>query len=323
MESRRGRGPVLTPDTLFAATPEPAVAEAAPARGPRARRNVESTPARPLRRGAQVAAAELRADGEGVPSLERTIARRGSQRRTARTADGVIVAGSTPSEAVPSRAGAWERHADRGTSLYRDPAMDPAVGQLPRRGGTILSALARASTPEEVVQVILDRSDGLRSVGQELPEPAVRLVERIVRIQDETTVLSANVVPESDLAPLSSFAPAPSATASARRGRGLSRTAPARRADGAGASQVTKLAGKLMKLIHLAENERKLADAQRHVRMAQEDGKAEAGKETGPSESAEAPNLKALQVEVFEAVLRELELSKQRRQEDFDVSVWW
>ena len=84
-----------------------------------------------------------------------------------------------------------------------------------------------------------------------------------------------------------------------------------------------RLANKLMRLVHLAENERRLAEAQRHVRMAQEGHEVDSGKETVSGEAVEAPNMKALQREVFESVLREIELSKQRRQEDFDASIWW
>lgn len=84
-----------------------------------------------------------------------------------------------------------------------------------------------------------------------------------------------------------------------------------------------KLANKLMRLVHLAENERRLAEAQRHVRMSQEGSEVDSGGEQASGEAVGVPNIKALQRDVFEAVLREIALSKQRRQEDFDVSIWW
>jgi len=49
----------------------------------------------------------------------------------------------------------------------------------------------------------------------------------------------------------------------------------------------------------------------------------ESGREPASGEAVEAPNLKALQREVSDEVLRELDLTKKRRQEDFDVAIWW
>jgi hypothetical protein len=239
----------------------------------------------------------------------------GAARRPSPAADAVLAAEPGPGGAgLPGAPG----------------ALVDARGQAikPRPGG-IFSALARASTADDVVRVILERADGLRGLGSELPEPAVKLVERIVRIQDEAIAATANVVAPDQLEPLNpprveaSAAPRGSTARSSRSMWSGGRTLPARRTDGAGASNAMKLANKLMGLIHLAEHERKLAEAQRYVRMAQEDGKVESGKEPASGEAVEAPNLKALQREVFDAVLREIELTKQRRQEDFDVSVWW
>ena len=85
-----------------------------------------------------------------------------------------------------------------------------------------------------------------------------------------------------------------------------------------GASGLTKLAGKLMKLIHLAESERRLADAQKQVRMAEESAEARADGGAGQSggESVEkVMNIKALRQDVISAVLQELELMKSRRED--------
>ena len=177
------------------------------------------------------------------------------------------------------------------------------------------------------MRVILERADGLRGVSKELPGPAVALVERIVRAHDEAHVQSANVVPMDELAPLSTHSHSrrePESSSSRSGGWNGQRSRPARRSNGVGSGQQSmRLANKLMRLVHLAENERRTAEAQRHVRMASKDSDVDAGKETGSGEASAAPNMKALQREVFEAVLREIELSKQRNQEDFDVSIWW
>jgi hypothetical protein len=79
-----------------------------------------------------------------------------------------------------------------------------------------------------------------------------------------------------------------------------------------------------MQLIRLAEVER--AEARSRVRMADDapEARAEGSAESSNSgQKTEPANMKALQREVFEAVLRELELSHQRRKEDPDVSIWW
>ena len=88
--------------------------------------------------------------------------------------------------------------------------------------------------------------------------------------------------------------------------------------------QVTAtLADKLMKLIHLAEVDRKVSEAQRLVRMAADTSlaKAEGGQGASPSKPGDTPNVKQLESDVLAAVIRELDLMKIRRQEDFDV--WW
>lgn len=240
-------------------------------------------------------------------------------------------------DAAPSVGRNWARRATLGTAAEPTPLQHaaPADQQTaadgsplkPNRPGTILHALARASSAEDVVRVILERADGLRGVAKELPQPAVELVERIVRVQDEANAPKANVVHDDDLAPLSAPRSAPvseTSTASSRRNAWSgTRSRPTRRSDGVGAGQTMKLANKLMRLVHLAENERRLAEAQRHVRMSQEGSEVDSGGEQASGEAVGVPNIKALQRDVFEAVLREIALSKQRRQEDFDVSIWW
>jgi hypothetical protein len=93
-----------------------------------------------------------------------------------------------------------------------------------------------------------------------------------------------------------------------------------------GATKVTKLASKLMNLIHLAEAERKRDQDKVAYRMAADtsEARAESAGPSGEKSPTENVNMKALQRDVLEAVLRELELTQQRRQEDPDGrSIWW
>jgi len=86
-----------------------------------------------------------------------------------------------------------------------------------------------------------------------------------------------------------------------------------------------KLAGKLMQLIHLAEAERRRADAQRQVRMAENTAEARTegtGQPGGESSNEKSTNIKQLRDDVLQAVLRELETLRSRR-EDSDGPTSW
>ena len=87
-----------------------------------------------------------------------------------------------------------------------------------------------------------------------------------------------------------------------------------------------KLANKLMNLIHLAESEKRRGDAQREVRMAEDSADARAeggGAETDQSGVGESLNIKQLQRDVLTFVMRELEMSRTRREDPDGSSIWW
>jgi len=86
-----------------------------------------------------------------------------------------------------------------------------------------------------------------------------------------------------------------------------------------------KLAGKLMKLIHLAEADRRRTDAQRQVRMAENTAEARsegAGSPGGESVNEKATNIRQLREDVLQAVLRELETMKSRREDSDGPNSW-
>ena len=223
---------------------------------------------------------------------------------------------------------AWAQRAVRGTAARRRRRPEgpgdetPQTVRTPIRGD-LFTALARASRPEDVVQVILERGRTLRSETRGLPDPAVRLVERIARVQEEDgATRQPTAAPEGELLGRGRRAhrhAASSAVSTTSLPRSAGGVAPAT------VRRVTSLADKLMELIHLAEVERRVTDAQRQARLAADtaEARAEAGHgDTGAGKPGAAPNLKQLESDVLAAVIRELDLMKIRRQEDFS-DVWW
>jgi len=216
---------------------------------------------------------------------------------------------------------AWAHRAVHGTSLRRAPEDEVVSRPARRSSGNLFNALARASSPEDVVQVILERGGSIGAAARELPEPAIRLVQRIVRIQEATSAEARYIERPAREVLASRRKRRPSTSASPSQFSTLSR--PSQAPVAAAKQRVTSLTQKLMKLIHLAEVERRVAEAQREVRMAPEGAEAAAeggGREAGGE--AGAPNLKKLESDVLAAVIQELDLMKLRRQEDFN-DVWW
>jgi len=197
--------------------------------------------------------------------------------------------------------------------------------------GSLLTALARADRPEEVIQVILDRSASFKVVAGDLSEPAAALVQKIsrmgsaVRGEPESRVSAA----VSAVSTAEVLTPRRTATQEAAKvgQQGLRRERGGRPSEG-GSTQVMRLAGKLMNLIHLAENERRVSDARQQARLAADSQEARAeGSAPAAASSPKAggdADISALKRDVLEAVLRELELTQQRRQEDPDGrNIWW
>lgn len=204
-----------------------------------------------------------------------------------------------------------------------------------RSAGGLFGALARAASPEEVVRVIFERAEGLRSTGP-LPSPIMEVAEQIrqeVRREDDIAAAEFVATRESTL-------PAPSATVlkgtsvagvASTASRSSNSIRPIRSSAkvlnaGGGDQRIMKLVKKLESLIHLAEAEHRLADARSQVRMAEDTASARAEGSapiagTGPDNSK--MDLEALSREVLEAVTRELESRRERRTEDGDESIWW
>jgi hypothetical protein len=195
----------------------------------------------------------------------------------------------------------------------------------------MLTALARAGNPEEIIKVILERSEGMRSFKSDLPSPVAHLVERIVQMGDEATLLdpaadrgetrdARNIQRDEVFKPIYRGNTQDNATSGDQTYKTLTRGGRgAKRSAGGGASQAMKLANKLQKLILLAESDRRAA--QDHVRMSEaapagEGGSGPGAASTGAEQDANA--MKVLQRDVLQAVMRELELNLLRNQGDPD-----
>ncbi len=227
----------------------------------------------------------------------------------------------------------WARRAVEGTPVAAAPEVRPRKGA--RVGGSLLTALARATNPEDVVQVILERSTS--GISSELPGPAAQLVRRIARGADavgEAQTLQPRRQREARLTERGGTARSARSVRTSvlqpRRSRSVG-SAPAqstvRSGQGVGASNVMKLANKLMKLIHLAESQRK-TEARSQVRMAEDTAQARAegglGASTSKTNESETMNIQTLQQEVLESVLSAIELLQQRREGDPDGrNEWW
>ncbi len=226
----------------------------------------------------------------------------------------------------------WARRAVEGTPVSALSQLRPQ--SRARVGGSLLSALARATNAEDVVQVILERSTA--GVSGELPAPAAQLVRRISRAADAENTTNVQPRQRDDRRAERGQRVPVRGVASVRRNvlrpqRVSFSSGPAestaRSGQGVGASNVMKLANKLMSLIHLAENQRK-SDAQSQVRMAEDTAQARAEGGLGASQpkdvESETMNIQTLQQEVLESVLSAIELLQERREGDPDGrNEWW
>jgi hypothetical protein len=240
-----------------------------------------------------------------------------------------VAEGQTADGRNPQAPG-WARRASEEPAGLQARGERAEPGEGLRRSGGLLTALARATRPEDIVRVIVQESAQMRSIIGELPGPAARLVERISAATVNADEGSRSLVGAADRG-----ATVPSSrTRTVRRDvltpvrvhGGKSRTGTSASSQGVGSSNVMKLSSKLMKLIHLAEADRRRDEARKHVRMAEDSAsaRAEGGQSAGLGEAGESNvNLKALQQEVLDAVMRALELIQARREDPDGRSIWW
>ena len=247
--------------------------------------------------------------------------------------------------------------ASRGTLEQRlgrvsEGRSDGATGWIDRAEGSprirsvsgMLGALARASTAEEVVRVIAARAEPSLAVPTAAALPLDPVAAQVIaQVRDEarrevaeTVTLAAPETRDSRLvAPDAAMLRPPAAGAAWQEpqlGRGRARRVAAAssraRPSTGGDDKLSKLVRRLQDLIHLAEDQNRLAAARKEVRMAEDSAQARAEGQGAPGSAVEntavqQQDIEALGREVLDAVAKELELRRARRMEDADDSVWW
>lgn len=291
-------------------TAAPAGAGTAPARGT----------ARGATRGTRAGAPEALPlsggrPGEGAEAQAAVIAPRAARPSLESTLASVSEA------SLPTNAPTWAARSDGA------PRVRSAQG--------LFESLARATTAEQVVGVIAARA-GEMSGPVPLTDPMRAVVEQIrqelrpAAVASEGTVLQTRApeiaAPEATvLRPGSSGPQRSSAIVRSGGTRPVRASATVRGAGGAD-DRVSKLVKRLTDLIHLAETERRLGEAQAQVRMAEDTAaaRAEGSAPVGGSSGQGAKlDIETFAREVLEVVNRELELRRERRTEDGDESNWW
>ena len=244
--------------------------------------------------------------------------------------EGALAVDSTQGDYEAQEPPGWARRAVEGTPVM---STEPRSGA--RKGGSLITALARASNAEDVVQVIMER--GGAATGGELPGAAAQLVRSIARNASAAVEESAPATLRQDRRTERGGTVSPRAMKSVRRQVLRSRSRKTQHSSsaakgsptsqGLGANNVMKLADKLLKLIHLAESNRR-SEAQAQVRMAEDTAQARAEGGVGGSDpestESESMNIQTLQQEVLESVLSAIELLQERREGDPDGRhEWW
>ena len=366
--ARRGRHVLRTADGRFVSPTSPAAA--APLSRSRARAEADSV-TRTARSAygvdtdtlvnEPVEAGEPVVDANGVPVV------RGSASRAAVSRTAAI--GSTRTDMVHAASPAASRSATKGqaaprtSGAYRNrPRLHATLGEVDEHSGVrhelpvwarrasgtplvrsseqreVFQALARAHTPEQVVQVIAHHGSELGAAPASLPAPVLQVIEQVregARQDLEARFKAAREAANDAESTGARSAPTPAKAAKSaepellRAARGLRKSRNARRKSGQGDDRVMKLARKLQSLIHLAEGTGDQNEARRHVRMAENseaarrEGQGQVGAEAGASNKNQQVDIEALVSEVVQSVNSELAMRRQRRQEDPDGGNWW
>jgi hypothetical protein len=236
------------------------------------------------------------------------------------------VARSAPSKAhkMPSAdLGDSLRLLSQGKSDIASPSWsDRAVGGTKIRASSeLIRHLAQARDPEEIIRLIVDK-------GQDLTREstlAAPVVEVIQQMKSEAAKMEARSSETTPRRGARSFSGNRGPSRAARRVRGFQtlRGPGATSASGMGEDRVMKLAGKLRSLIHLAEVENRQGEARSQARLsADEAPSVQTAAPVDAVESASDGDVEALIQEIVSAVNREMNLRRERRQEDSH-EPWW
>lgn len=197
----------------------------------------------------------------------------------------------------------------------------PAIRSHPARA--MLHALARAGSPQQAAQVMVEHSAELGAT-RDLPAPLAEVVQQIQQQVKHAARQAAASAPSARLVHQAqqrtqAEPTLPSALTRLTRGGGSSES-------GEVVSLATmRLIRRLQQLVHIAESDRRLLEAQRRVRMAEDTSHARAEAASAPGTDAagdaQPVDLDTLGREVLAAVTDKLASRNDRRLEDPDVPI--
>ncbi len=239
-----------------------------------------------------------------------------------------LVAARLGTPAQPSHPAARGLEAARGD---QDPQADSDTAREPREplphpghpARSMLHALARAGSSQEAVRVVMERASDPQA-SRDLPAPLADVVQQIKQQVQHAAQQAKLVAPSARVAQQAeqrrqAEPDLPAALMRLTRGGG-----------GSDSGEVVSLATmrlirRLQQLVHIAETDRRLLEAQRRVRMAEASGHARAeGSATPGTDSAgeaQPVDLDTLGREVLAAVTDKLASRNDRRLEDPDVPI--
>lgn len=202
-------------------------------------------------------------------------------------------------------------------------------------GDDLVQQLARAAAPEDVVSVLMNQSDSARRATSSLPQPVVQVIQQIrteaARAEGEAQQAQRGerkMMETETVRQRSQRRQGVRSTTRVARGMtGINPGGSSARGSSASADRVSKLAMRLQELIAMAESQNR-GGARQQVRMAEDSGAAKSEGQSAPTSAEDARDASAdidtLAREVTEQVTRELEMRRERRQEDQDGrSIWW
>jgi len=199
-------------------------------------------------------------------------------------------------------------------------------------GDDLVQQLARAAAPEDVVSVLMDQSDSVRRATSSLPQPVVQVIQQIrteaARAEGEAQQAERKMLETETVRKRTQRRQGVRSTTRVARGMtGINPGGSSARGSSASMDRVSKLAKRLQELIAMAESQNR-SGARQQVRMAEDSGAAKSEGQSAPTSAADAQDASAdidtLAREVTEQVTRELEMRRERRQEDPDGrSIWW
>lgn len=227
-----------------------------------------------------------------------------------------------------------------GGTAQRQPAVGMEAEEADRSASTqasgprgVLAALARADDPDAVLSVLMARGAEAARLSGALPTSTRRMLGELRAMKAlpdaaatwvQGAVVGRDAMGRPQRAQQAQWAQREEAV---RVVRGTERPAgPTQSGMSAEGRKLMQLSQKLTGLVHLVEGERRQDEATRRVRRASEPVAAAppgGAQDVASASQEESVTLEALQREVMDAVLAELDMLRMRREGGPDVDIWW